>query len=104
MPRHRAATEGGFGRDVRVSVKLSEESFDREQAERKHQRLIAIISGTEIAFLEGVGEGELRDFLAVAENSEFRFAGEDFAPAQQTALPASEGCAVVAQHRFDVPT
>ena len=90
VPRHVAPPEPGLGVGVGVGVELREELLRGDQPQGQHQRLVPVIARPEIAGAEGAGQGDLRRFLAVAEDAEFGFprkdllAGDD---AEETAEP-----------------
>ncbi len=83
MPGHGAAAEIGFGSEIGVAIELGEKFLQAQEAQSKHERLIAIISGPEIAFAKGVGKSDLGDFLAFAENAELGFSCKNFLPADR---------------------
>ncbi len=86
--------------DVRVSVELREEFLNGVRAEREHPSLVAVISRTPIAFAEGARDGDIRQFLAVAENAKLGFAAQHFASADQTRLPRLVRDAVIFDNFF----
>jgi hypothetical protein len=83
-----------------MSVKLSKELIQRQDSEGEHERLIAIVAGTEVSFPECMSEGYLSDFLAVAKNPEFGLSGENLLPGNNACPPAAVDNAVVLKDGF----
>ena len=73
VPGHGSSAEEGLCFAVSVRVDLREELFDGEKVQRKHECLVPIVTGTEVAFAERVGESQLRGFLAITKNPELCF-------------------------------
>ena len=80
---------------VGVGVELGKELLQGEQIERHHPGLVAVVAGAPVPFVEGVGDGELGEFLAVAENAELGFAGEHLAPPDDGRLARAVTQAVI---------
>ena len=98
-----AATGGhGLRGQIRVGVKLGEILFVGMGAQGKEKRLIPIVAGAPIAGSHGMGEGNLRHFLAIAKDTELGLAAEHFAPADQTELTALEGDAIVIENDIGI--
>ena len=95
MRVHRPAAGPWIVLDVRIGVELSEEFVECSHPRGEDEGLIAVVAGSPIAFAEGAGHGQLRHFLAVAEDAELRLAGEHFLAADQAGLTASKGHTVV---------
>src|SRR5690606_4101050 len=87
MRVHRTA--GGRRIVLGIGVKLREELLKRRRADRKHERLVAVVTGAPVPFAERPGPGELRDLFAVTEDPELRLAGEDFLPPDQARMAAA---------------
>jgi hypothetical protein len=97
MARHRTAAEERFGGKIGVLVMLGEELLERKQAEGEHEGLIAVVAGAEVSLFEGVSHGDLCDFLPVAEDAEFGFAGKDVLARENAGQAAAVRDAVVLQ-------
>ncbi len=98
MRVHAAAAGCRIGCDVGVSVELSEELLDGEEFQREHEGLVAVVAGSHVAQREGVGEGDLRDFLAIAEDAEHGAAEHDLTARKRAHLSAAVCDAVVAEN------
>jgi len=95
MAVHLTACRHGLAGGVGVGVELSEILLDGQQADRHHQRLVPIVSTAEITGLELAGEGQLGHLLAVSEDAELGFAGQDLFPTQKRRFPADAGQSVI---------
>src|SRR4051812_43425314 len=87
---HAASARHRIRFEICVRVQLREELLWRQQTEREHDRLIAIVSRSYITRLERACNCNLRDFLAVTENSEHRAAKHHLAACERADLPALE--------------
>src|SRR4051794_22340428 len=80
-----------------MRVKLREKLLERRRADGEHERLIAVIAGTEITAPERARHRQLRDLFTVAEDPELRLAGENFLAADEAGLTAAVRDAVVVE-------
>ena len=85
-----------------MAIELGEKFFQAEEPQSKHQGLIAVISGTEIAFAKSMGKSHLCDFFAFAENAELGLARKNFLPADHAGQAAAKSNAVVFQDSIRV--
>ncbi len=97
---HRAAACGGIVGQVRVGVELGKKFLDAHHACHEHPGLVTIIARAPVTLAEGAGNGQVGQFLAVAENAEFCLATQDFTSTNQGRLPALIGQAVIAEDLF----
>ncbi len=95
MPGHVPPAEPGLGFGVGVGVELRKELLRGHPPQGEHQGLVAVIAGAEVARAEGVGQGHLGHFLAVAEDAELGLAGEDLLAGDDAEEAAEPGGAVV---------
>ena len=95
MAVHVAPAGVGFKGRVGMRVKLREELLKREQVQGEHPGLVAVIARAPVAFLKSMGDGELGQFLAVAEDAELGFAGQHLAPADDGRLARAVSQAVI---------
>ena len=82
---------------------MREELFGGQEIEGKHEGLIAIVAGAEVALPKGVRQSQLRDLFAFAEDSELCPPGEDLAPSKDAALAATVCDPIIAAHGFQIP-
>jgi hypothetical protein len=99
---HLASSGGGLCLLVGMGIELREELLQRQQAQRHQEGLVAVVPRTPVPWAEGFRHGNLGDLLAIAEDAEFGFAGEDLAASQKAGVAAFPADAVVAQHRFPI--
>ena len=85
---HRASARDGFGVQVGVGVELGEPLLDVDHAEHEHPGLVAVVARAPVAFAEGARNGEIGEFLAVAEDAELGLAAQHFAPSDEGGLAA----------------
>src|SRR5437867_325794 len=95
MRIHRPPGRPGIVGHIGIGIQLVEEFLERSDSRSEDERLIAIVAGAPVALAERAGHGQLRHFLAIAEDAEFCFAGEDFFAADQTRLAAAKGDTIV---------
>src|SRR6185436_6621539 len=86
-----------------MRIKLREKRLHRQESECKHERLIAIVAGTEVPLAECISKRQLRCFLAVTEDTKLGAAGRHLAAPKRTDMPAPASHAVVPQHSLGVP-
>ena len=87
----------GFKRDIGGGVQPVEKILGGQQPQGHHEGLVAVIPASEIPVAKGPGHGQLGEFLPVAEDPEFRLAGQNFAAPEQAAFPADECDPVILQ-------
>src|SRR5262245_10653960 len=87
----RAGVVGRYG----LGVELREVLRERGRADGEHEGLVAVVAAAPVTLAEGPGHGQLRHFLAVAEDAELGLARQHLAAADEADLPAAEGDAVV---------
>jgi hypothetical protein len=85
---------------VRIGIKLRKELLYGGQPAGKGKRLVAVVTGPEIARLKKLGHRYLRHFFAVAKDAELGFASQHFLAAKQTGFAAQANPPVVLQHLF----
>ena len=102
MSRHRPPAEIRLVRQIRMSVELREVLLEREEPQGEHERLVAVIPGTEIPFSESMRQGDLGHLFAVPENAEFGFAGEDLLAGYDAGPAAAMNDAVIVEDSFAV--
>lgn len=100
MTVHRASARDGLGVQVSVGVELGEPLLDVDHAEHEHPGLVAVVARAPVAFAEGARNGEIGEFLAVAEDAELGLAAQHFAPADEGSLAGGVGEAVVVEDVF----
>jgi hypothetical protein len=101
MADHRAPGGGGVGFQVSVGIQLGKEIAKLKHTQGMDPGLVTVITGAPIPFPEGARHGELRQFLAVAEDAELCLARKYLAPSDDGCLSRTVSQAVVGDDLAD---
>jgi hypothetical protein len=98
MGHHLPAPGAGLSLGMGIGIELGKELSYGKQTQSHHEGLVPIIAGAKISRSEDPGHGHLGRLLAVPEDPEFCFTGEDLPATQEAGLAAPEGQSIVPEH------
>ena len=93
-------TAAGEGVVLCVGVQLGKIRFHCSDAQGKHEGLVAVIPGPEVAWTEDPSKRDLWDFFPIPGHPEFCFAGQDLLAGQKARLAAQAANFKIAQNAF----